>query len=91
LPVALALATEVAILSNFVAHNRWTFGQDTVSLVRLARFNVAALGGLAISTTITTAVAGHGVPYLVANLAGIAASTASNFVTSTLWIWRRYS
>jgi dolichol-phosphate mannosyltransferase len=91
LPVALALASEAAILSNFVANNRWTFGQGSVSLARLARYNVAALGGLALTTALTTVVAGHGIPYLAANLAGIAAGTMSNFVTSTLWVWRTSS
>jgi len=49
LPLSIGLASEVSILSNFVANDRWTFGHRDVSPRRLARFNLASLGGIAIA------------------------------------------
>ncbi|HZS92644.1 MAG TPA: GtrA family protein [Chloroflexota bacterium] len=88
LPVAVIVASEVAILNNFLWNDRWTFGRQRPSVQRFWRFNLSSLGGLAINTMVTTALTAGGLPYLVALLIGVAAATFSNFTISTLWIWR---
>ena len=52
LPIASAIAVEFAIVTNFLLNNWWTFGERSVSLQRFGRYNLAALGGLAITTAI---------------------------------------
>ena len=90
LPVASAIAVETTIITNFLLNNRWTFGERSVSPTRLARYNLAALGGLVITTAILTFLTTRiGVPYIAADLVGIAAATAWNFGTSIFWTWAR--
>ncbi|HLZ10324.1 MAG TPA: GtrA family protein [Chloroflexota bacterium] len=90
LPLASAIAVEMTIITNFLLNNRWTFGERSISPTRLARYNLAALGGLIITTTILTFLTTSvGVPYIAADLVGIAAATAWNFATSILWTWAR--
>ncbi len=90
LPVvaASALAVEVAIVSNYLLNDRWTFGHRRPSLRRFAQFNVVSLGGLLLTTTavwvLTTAL---GIHYLVANLAGIGLATSWNFAANVYWTW----
>ena len=86
--IASALAVEAAILSNFVGNNWWTFEQRTFSVFRLFKYNVVALGGLVITTvTFTGLMQWFGLSYIVADLIGIGAATAWNFVASVLWAW----
>ena len=86
--IASALAVEAAILSNFVGNNWWTFEQRTFSVFRLFKYNVVALGGLVITTvTFTGLMQWFGISYIVADLIGIGAATAWNFVASVLWAW----
>ena len=88
LPLSIGLASEVSILSNFVANDRWTFGHREVSPRRLARFNLASLGGIAIAASITLVLAHAGWPYLVADLAGIGVTAGCNVAVSAQWTWR---
>ncbi len=88
LPLSIGLASELSILSNFVGNDRWTFGRRDISLRRLARFNVASLGGIAIAAGITVALVHAGWPYLLADIIGIGAGAACNFAASALWTWR---
>jgi putative flippase GtrA len=64
---------------------------------RFAKFNAVSLVGLAITTVVTTlmaswyteelqAIAGPAY-FLIANLAGIAAATAWNFLANVVWTW----
>jgi len=88
LPLSIGLASEVSILSNFVANDRWTFGHRHLSPRRLARFNLASLGGIAVAAGITLVLAHAGWPYLLADLVGIGLAAGCNFAVSTLWTWR---
>ena len=88
LPLAVALASELAILNNYLWNDRWTFGRHDPSLRRFARFNLSSLGGLALTTGVTSALTTSGVPYLLALLVAVAASALSNFAASALWVWR---
>lgn len=90
LPLVMAsvLAVELAIVNNFLWNDRWTFHQRDRSPLRFVRFNLVALGGLAITTATLALVTSFGVYYLLANLLGIALATAWNFTLSVLWTWR---
>jgi putative flippase GtrA len=86
--VASAVAVEISILYNFIWNNRWTFGQNTWSFQRLARFNMVSLGGLSVTSATLWALVTYGdIPYVVANLAGIGCATVWNFVINSLWTW----
>lgn len=89
LVVASALSVELAIVSNFLWNDRWTFGRRERSLGRFARFNLVSLGGLVITTFTLWVLVHHlGLYYLAANLLGIGLATAWNFVANLLWTWR---
>lgn len=89
--VAAALATEGAILSNFVLNNRWTFRdrRTGVTWVRRAlRYNFFVLGGLAISVGVLAALTElAGLHYMFANLFAIGAGTLWNYAASYRWTW----
>ena len=93
LPVLLAsaLATEAAILSNFLLNDRWTFrtaAQEGMFVQRLLRFNGVALGGMAITTAVLAALTVHGhLPLLLANLLAVGAAMAWNYVVNSRWTW----
>lgn len=46
---ASALAVELAAISNYLLNDTWTFGVRSPSLGRFAKFNTAALTGLALN------------------------------------------
>jgi dolichol-phosphate mannosyltransferase len=91
LPLILAsvLAVEVAIVNNFLWNNRWTFGRRDLSVRRFATFNGVSLGGLAITTATLWLLVNHaGLPYLLANVLGIALATGWNFAINRAVTWR---
>ena len=88
LVIASPIAVEMAILNNFFWNNYWTFGQEGARWVDFGRFNLVALGGLAITTLILVYLSeGRGMFYLLANLAAIAVATTWNFAVNSLWTW----
>jgi dolichol-phosphate mannosyltransferase len=82
------LATELAIVNNFIWNNRWTFGCRGISVRRLLRFNLSSLAGVAVAIGTTVCLVDGGVPYLVANVTGVTSGAACNFAVSMLWTWR---
>jgi len=89
--VAAIAATQVAILTNYLGNERFTFGLRP-SWARLARFELTALGGAAITVLALRAlVALTPLDVLVANLGAIAAGTVWNFVVNVCWTWRNAS
>ena len=90
LPAAM-VATEAAIISNFVLNDRWTFRYASVRDTwhgRLWRYNVVALGGLGISlAALAILTMGLGMQYLLANLVGIAAATVWNYGINLRVTW----
>jgi dolichol-phosphate mannosyltransferase len=85
------LATEAAILSNFLLNDRWTFrGVSERSFTqRLLRFNGVALGGMAITAGILTALAIYmQLHLLIANVLAVGAATGWNYVVNSRWTWR---
>jgi putative flippase GtrA len=89
LVAASALAVEVAVVSNYLLNDRWTFAARTPSLRRFAKFNASSLCGLAVNVLSVWFLTRMGLHFLVANLAGIAAAFAVNFTLSATWVWGR--
>lgn len=90
-PLASALATEVAILTNFLLNDNWTFaaGQRNRPLLqRLLRYNGVAMGGLLITATaLTLLTALGGLPLLAANLLAVLCAMAWNYLANRRWTW----
>lgn len=85
---ASALATELAIVHNYVLNDRVTFGLPSLSASRFARFNMVSIGGLAVTVaTVTLLSAATGMPVVVANLGGMVLALAWNFVANLRWTW----
>ena len=95
LPIALAslLATEVAIINNFLLNDIWTFranARERPLMQRLFRFNFVALGGMAITVSIVyvaTSIAHTGL--IAANLLAACVTLLWNYMASSRWIWSK--
>ena len=93
LPVLLAsaVATEIAILSNFALNDCWTFHavRQHPFLIRLLRFNGVSLGGLSITALLLTLLTSYsGLHLLLANLLAIGGAMTWNYVVNSRWTWR---
>jgi dolichol-phosphate mannosyltransferase len=90
--VASPIAIEIALCSNYLLNNNWTFLDRRAGFVNrngLARYHAVSLGGMAINIAILHAlVTWLGLPVIVANLAGIGIATLWNFSLSVSWTWR---
>jgi putative flippase GtrA len=89
---ATALAVEIAVLHNFVWHERWTWKGRGGShlLVRLARFNLTT-GVMSIVSNLLCMqllVGQLHMQYIVANLLAIAVTSIANFLLSELFVFR---
>ena len=80
-------AVELAVISNYLLNDRWTFAAESRSFGRFARFNLSSLGGLAVNVLAVLVLSRFGLPVLEANLVGIAAGFAANFALSSTWVW----
>ncbi len=96
LPTALstALSVEAAICTNFLGNEWWAFrgparASRTPIVRRFLKFNAACSIGLVVTTAVTTlgaSVVGEG-ELALANLIGIGAGMAWNFLASSRWTW----
>jgi dolichol-phosphate mannosyltransferase len=92
---AAVIATECAIVTNFLLNDRWTFADARRSSSRswprrFASYNLLTLGGLVLSVGILALLHGvAGVHYLVANVVGIAAGTLWNYGSNHKLTWSR--
>ena len=93
--MATVIAVEIAVLHNFVWHERWTWKdrKDSGSsvLARLARFH---LGNGAVSILVNLVlmrllVGRFHMQYLIANLVAIAAGSLANFLIGDLFVFRK--
>ncbi len=87
-------ATQSAILNNFTWNHLWTFRDRRTNnesiLIRLGKFELVSIGGnLTNILVLYLAVSFLGMHYLAANLIGIAAGFAVNFVGNNIWTWRK--
>lgn len=89
------VATECAILSNFVLNDRWTFADARRASSRpwyrrLLSYNLLTLGGLVLNVGAIALLHGvAGMHYLVANLVGIAIGTLWNYGSNHKLTWAR--
>lgn len=86
-PLASALAVELAIGHNFLLNDWWTFAVRRPSLRRFAKFNVSALGGLACNVIAVWGLVSLGTHLVLANVIGVAVGFLINFVVSAGWVW----
>jgi putative flippase GtrA len=83
---ATAVAVETAIVHNFICHWCWTWSDRVAGrrqfLSRLLRFNATnGAVSLVVNVALMALLQGLlGVPYLVANLVGVACSAIANFI-----------
>lgn len=90
------VASEVAILNNFLWNDLWTFRHVTRlqpgpwnRLKRLAKFNVICLIGLVLNTSLVTLLSERlGIHYLLANLIAIGIVVFWNFYLNSKLSWR---
>jgi putative flippase GtrA len=87
LVAASAIAVELAVISNYLMNERWTFATRQVSFRRFVKFNIASLCGLTLNVAIVWSLARFGIYFLAANLVGIAVGFAGNFILSSIWVW----
>jgi dolichol-phosphate mannosyltransferase len=83
-----AIATEVAILGNYLGNELWTFHHRRLSLRRLVQFNFTMLVGAAVQVGSATLLKEH-MPYLLAQAIGIGIGSGLNFAFNFGWTWRR--
>ena len=91
--IATVVAVELAILSNFLWHNVWTFSDRSrrmLLLLRLVTFNVTSIGSPIISVTTVNVLTPHfEVNAYIANSIGVALGMTWNWVWNTQLIWRK--
>ncbi len=83
-----AMATEVAIIGNYLGNELWTFHHRRLSLRRLVQFNMTMLLGAAVQVGSATLFKEF-MPYLLAQALGIAIGSGLNFAFNFGWTWRR--
>jgi dolichol-phosphate mannosyltransferase len=84
------LATEAAIVGNFLLNDAWTFrdARGGATATRLLRYNGVALGGMAITVAVLCLLTRvFGADLLPANLAAVACATAWNYIVNSRWTW----
>ena len=83
-----AIATEVAIIGNYLGNELWTFHHRKVSFRRLVQFNATMLVGAVVQVTAATLLE-RLMPYLLAQALGIAIGSGLNFAFNFGWTWRK--
>jgi putative flippase GtrA len=92
--VATALAVEIALLHNYLWHERWTWADRPASvrerLGRVIRFHasngvLSLIGNVALMRVLAGA---FGMHYMAANVASIAAVAIANFLASEYFVFR---
>ena len=94
-PAATAFAVELAVIHNFVWHQRWTWRDRVDSrtgvLGRFLRYQVTAgatsVAGNLLCTSLLVEQAG--IPVVLANVVAVAAMSVANFMLSDRWVFMR--
>ena len=84
------LAVELAIVSNFLLNDAWTFGGNKNTkgwLHRFISFNGLCIGGLILNIAVLGILSSFGLYYLIANLFGIIVGVGWNFLSNRKITW----
>lgn len=81
-----AIATELAIIHNYVWNELWTFHIRRLNLGRLARYNMSSLLAASVTVGVATVVKELIDPRL-AQLVGILAGAGLNYIVNVRWTW----
>jgi dolichol-phosphate mannosyltransferase len=88
-----ALATEVAIINNFILNDAWTFRGRSVRMkawARLILFHASRLLGMAVTlATLYILSDVLGLNVLLSYFIGIALGVLTNFYTSDVYVWSK--
>ena len=84
------VAIELAIISNFILNDSWTFKEINPGtwLHRMISYNGVAVGGMLINVVVLAILTLIGINYLIANLIGILLGFAWNFIMNRKTTWR---
>lgn len=80
---------EIGTLARFCVNDRWVFGHHRPTVKRALQYHVAVASSFCIWWVVTNALAQLGLHYLIAAIAGQAASVGWSMLTNFGWIWRR--
>lgn len=81
-----AIATELAIVHNYVWNELWTFHVRQLSFRRLAQYNMSSLLGFGVTVAVATVVKELIDPRL-AQLVGILCGAGLNYLVNARWTW----
>lgn len=89
------IAIEASILSNYFLNALWTFrernkssNRSTFSMIELIKYNLVALGGLAVNLVFLLVLTHYGMEYLEANVVGIIFGFILNYLGSEKIVWK---
>lgn len=80
------IATELAIIHNYIWNELWTFHLRQLDLRRLAQYNVSSLLGFGVTVAVATTVKELIDPRL-AQLVGILCGAGLNYLVNVRWTW----
>ncbi|CAN5781136.1 hypothetical protein BH23ACT10_BH23ACT10_13710 [soil metagenome] len=81
-----AIATEIAIVHNYVWNELWTFHIRQLHVGRLARYNMSSLLAASVTVGVATLIKELIDPRL-AQLVGILAGAGLNYIVNVRWTW----
>ena len=81
-----AIATELAIVHNYVWNELWTFHVRQLDLRRLVQYNLSSLLGFGVTVAVATVVKELIDPRL-AQLCGILCGAGLNYLVNARWTW----
>jgi dolichol-phosphate mannosyltransferase len=86
------LATEIAIISNFILNEFWTFKDRSKNhkgiFKRMVKCNILYAGGMVINIASLYFFTKLGIYYLISNLIGIGIAFIWNYSASLKWAWK---
>lgn len=90
LNISSIIAIETSILNNFFFNNFWTWkkGLESGFFNRFIKYHLVTLVSGLINYFILIELTGLGINYLIANLIGITAGMAINFLLNLLWTFK---
>ena len=93
--VALVIAIETSIITNFILNDSFTFADRRAPgiralFTRLGKFNLFSLpGGILNFVTTTVLTESTNKSYLIFNIVGILLATTWNFLANYFWTWKK--